>query len=204
MLPNDNEDREMGYELEELYIEITNACNHHCLHCAPRSGRPHTNELPVRRMQQYQGCSFRLTVTPILVRLSKVYPHFRGKAPGQILWRTFGFTQMRSMISDLTRQDQRHLASVVNMQLRVRGIAGHSNWRQRTPYMREPTRFAQQSSIAPYRFCEGRTDLVFRREGLPRYVSQVLVLTIPVKERFPRGGSQESLGIAPSLDEQIA
>lgn len=52
MSTNGDENFAVECKLEELYLEVTNACTHHCLHCAPRSGKPYPNELSLSKMQQ--------------------------------------------------------------------------------------------------------------------------------------------------------
>jgi len=43
------------HRLEELCLEVTNACTHHGLHCAPRSGKSYPNELSLGKMQQFKS-----------------------------------------------------------------------------------------------------------------------------------------------------
>lgn len=52
MQTDGNENLAIDYKLKELFLEVTNACTHHCLHCAPRSGKPFPNELSLDKMQQ--------------------------------------------------------------------------------------------------------------------------------------------------------
>lgn len=40
------------YKLEELFLEVTNACTHRCLHCASRSGELLSSELSLSEMEQ--------------------------------------------------------------------------------------------------------------------------------------------------------
>ena len=49
---NNSRQIERKHKLEEFFIEITNACTHRCLHCAPRSGKPYPDELSLEQMQQ--------------------------------------------------------------------------------------------------------------------------------------------------------